>query len=164
MISNINQLIQNSNEALSGDPWIGESLMTKLKGIDFSLVNSTLPYSQKSIAKIVKHILEWRIFIYEKLKGNELFDIPLNSEKDWSDITLKNESDWNQLMVELVATQTKIIDLLLQNNDHFLKTQTPGKTYRIQYMMNGLIEHDTYHSGQIGILHSLLKSYKTNMA
>ena len=50
------RLISSLRETFSGEPWYGNSLMKKLKEIDFKIVNETPAASSNSIAKIVQHM------------------------------------------------------------------------------------------------------------
>jgi uncharacterized damage-inducible protein DinB len=152
------KLIGNLNESFSGKPWLGNSLLENLNAIDYKLVNQTMGNSGNSIAILVQHIINWRIFVVEKLEGNELFEIELNSEKDWTKISVENEAEWNELLEKLASSQSQIIKILSdKTNDNFLDDITLGEKYSLEYLIEGIIQHDIYHSGQIGILNSQLK-------
>jgi uncharacterized damage-inducible protein DinB len=143
MNNKTHKLIGNLNESFSGKPWLGNSLLENLNAIDYKLVNQTMGNSSNSIAILVQHIINWRIFVVEKLEGNELFEIELNSEKDWTKISVENEAEWNELLEKLARSQNQIINILSEKTN--------------EYLIEGIIQHDIYHSGQIGILNSQLK-------
>ena len=126
--------------------------MKKLKEIDFKIVNETPTASSNSIAKIVQHIINWRIFVIEKLKGNYRFDIELNTVDDWPDIVISTELQWSDQLMKLEETQDEILKIMDVMDDEALNTQTLGRTYNLEYLLNGIIQHDIYHLGQIGIL------------
>ncbi len=93
----------------------------------------------------------------EKLEGNYLFVIEMNSDEDWTEITIKNKSEWDILLNNLTTTQKKIIEILKrQKDDKFLNSITPKREYNFKYLINGIIQHDIYHSGQIGLLYSYI--------
>ncbi|WP_430908822.1 DinB family protein [Maribacter sp. 2-571] len=155
----ISQLIDTATEYFEGTPWLGDSLMLKLNRIDFRVVNATFPNSQNSIARIVKHILNWRLFMIAKLEGDNLFDIEMNTDQDWTPITIKTEAEWNDLLHQLTETQSRLLEILQkQEKDSFLENKTLGREYSLGYLINGVIQHDTYHSGQIGLLYAYLKN------
>lgn len=152
------KLIKSLNDSFQGTPWYGESLIPQLKKIEIKSVNKTLPNSNNSIAILIQHVIHWRIFVLEKLNGNEAFDIEMNSEADWKRITIETKTEWDTLLNELVSTQNQIIDILKsQKEDSFLENKTLGKTYSFGYLIEGIIQHDIYHSGQIGLLNAYLK-------
>lgn len=155
MDNNIKQLILKLQESFDGKPWFGESLMTKLNSVDVNKVNDLPLSSQNSISRLVQHIINWRIFAIKKLQGDKDFDIEQNDTNDWTDILINNEEDWNKLKVKLQDTQDKIIRLLSSKDNSFLIQQVSGRQYNFQYLIEGLIQHDIYHLGQIGLVKRL---------
>ncbi|OEK06036.1 hypothetical protein A8C32_18545 [Flavivirga aquatica] len=154
----MNKLIDKLIESFEGTPWFGDALMIKLNMLDYKLVNETLVNSNNSIAIIVQHIINWRIFVLEKLEGNQFFDIEMNSKNDWTKITIQNKKEWDELLNKLTSTQNKLIKTLkTQNNDKLLKNMVSGRTYNFEYLIEGIIQHDIYHLGQIGLLYAQLK-------
>lgn len=159
MIPEILKQIERLNNTFYGSPWYGESLITQLKKIEVQHVNTTLPNSKNSIAILIQHLINWRVFVIEKLNGNEAFDIEMNSEADWKIITIENKTQWDDLLNELIATQNQIIDILkYQKEDAYLTNKTLGKTYTLGFLVEGVIQHDLYHLGQIGLLNSFFKT------
>lgn len=152
------QLIAKLNEVFEGTPWFGESLRSKLSEVDYQLVNKTLDHSKNSIAIIVQHLINWRVFVIQKLEGNEGFDIEMNSEEDWTMIFVENELEWKNLLKQLLETQVTILKLLdAQEDDSFLEQIVLGRRYNFDYLLEGLLQHDVYHFGQIGLLYAHFK-------
>jgi uncharacterized damage-inducible protein DinB len=54
--------------------------------------------------------------------------------------------------MKLEETQDEILKIMDVMDDEALNTQTLGRTYNLEYLLNGIIQHDIYHLGQIGIL------------
>ncbi|WP_109830085.1 DinB family protein [Reichenbachiella versicolor] len=158
MTDKLQKLINAAIESFEGDLWLGDSLMGKLNDIDFKSVNRSLPNSTNSIAKIVQHIINWRVFMLEKLNDNHSFDIVLNTDNDWTDITINSESEWKSLLEKLISTQNELIQFLESlDSDDFLNRITSGKEYSFEYLIEGIIQHDIYHSGQIGLIYASVK-------
>lgn len=83
----------------------------------------------------------------------------MNSISDWTKININTVSDWIELLNKLISTQNKIIELLEEQMiNNSLEYKVSGKDYSFEYLLNGIIQHDIYHSGQIGLLHSQLKN------
>ena len=158
MNPNIIKLIKKLNNTFQESPWQGESILTQLKKIELQYVNETLSNSKNSIAILIQHLINWRVFAIEKLNNNEAFNIEMNSEADWKKISITTKIEWNALLNELTSTQNQILDILEnQKNDAFLTNKTLGKDYSFEFLIEGIIQHDLYHLGQIGLLHSYLK-------
>lgn len=144
--------ITNSIKAtFEGAPWYGESLLVKLKTINSELVNESINTSN-TIGNLVAHLIQWRLFVIEKLKGNTQFDIEINSKSDWPETTIKSKADWNHLITKLKSSQDQIIDLLSKKEDSFLNKQTSGTNYNNRTLLTGIIQHDIYHLGQISLI------------
>lgn len=151
------QLIAQLQNAFNGSPWYGDAILQRLTAIDYRKVNTSLAASN-SIAMLVKHIVNWRIFVLKKLAGDIEFDIVLNDINDWTAISIQSEKEWVDLIAELQTTQDNIIKLLRKKDDAFLKTTVPNRTYTFEHMIEGIIQHDIYHLGQIGLLDRLIRT------
>ena len=60
-------------------------------------------------------------------------------------------------MDELKGTHKKITDLLTQKKDDaFLSEIVPNRKYNFRFLLNGLVQHNIYHLGQVAYLKKLL--------
>jgi uncharacterized damage-inducible protein DinB len=150
------QIIQRLKESFDGEPWYGTSLTGVLAAIPFRHVTIKCEPSQNNIARLVTHMLNWREFAIKKLQGDGRFDIELNSNADWPESGIKNESEWNSLCQRLTESQETIIFLLSKIDETGLSKQVPGKLYDFRFLIEGLIQHDIYHLGQIALIDRLL--------
>lgn len=154
MNQRIEKLTASLEESFQGEPWLGESVMSKLKSIDWQFVNVQLPGSANSIAILVQHILNWRQLAIEKLNGNLAYDIEMNSQEDWTTVVIQSSSEWDQLLGSLQDSQSQILaKLRAQTDDQFLDTITSGRSYSFEYLLEGIVQHDLYHLGQVGLLY-----------
>ena len=154
----IKDLLNGIHESFDGSPWYGISVMEKLNGVDSQSVNVIPQNGKKSVAQLLGHMINWRVFVLKKLQGNADFDIEMNSEADWPKIEIKNEEEWDELRNELQRTQIKLVKFLNNCDDGWLETKVPGKDYNFHYLIKGIPQHDIYHLGQIGLLYGILKS------
>jgi len=144
----INKLIEKLEYSFSGSPLYGESLMAKLTKIEMEMVNFVPLGFTKSIAKLLQHIIYWRIFTIEKLTETS----GLNKLDDWSDITITSLGDWENLLGKLKVSQEELIKILKSKSDDFLIKKLPNRKYDYEYLIEGTIQHDIYHLGQIALL------------
>ncbi|RKE98127.1 DinB family protein [Ichthyenterobacterium magnum] len=159
MVNKIQKLVLKLKESFKGKPWFGDSLIHKLNKINYQDANIVVTDSSKSIAMIIQHLINWRVFVIEKLKRNESYAIIINSNCDWSEIKIESELEWTKLLNKLIFTQAEIIKILedqMINNQ--LENIVPGESYSFESLLIGIIHHDIYHSGQIGLLFAQLKS------
>ena len=59
-------------------------------------------------------------------------------------------------MAEFKAIHKKIINLLKKRDDAFLHEIVDYRKYDFRFLINGMIEHNIYHLGQIAYLNKLL--------
>ena len=143
---------------IDGIPWYGPSLLKSLQEIPASFWNQKPKGVSHSIAELVYHIIDWKVFVVEKLKGNKTYNIEMNSEKDWREsVSVSNENEKKQLIEKIKNTQSALIEILKAKTVSWLNEFVPGRDYKNLYMVNGLVQHDIYHLGQINMLYAQLK-------
>lgn len=155
MKNELNDLISKLDESFQGRPWFGDSLMRIINSVDFQLVNARPSGTQNSIARLVQHIINWRIFVIKKLERDAVFDIKRNDSNDWSEIEIRNEKEWRDLLQALQESQEKIKEILKTNDPSLLTNTVPGREYDYHYLIEGIIQHDIYHLGQIALVKKL---------
>jgi hypothetical protein len=75
---------------------------------------------------------------------------------DWRNIDPKIHT-WKKGIEQLKATHNKIIELLKQKeDDNFLGDIVPLRKYNFRFLLNGLIQHNIYHLGQVAYLKKML--------
>ncbi|MCM4155151.1 DinB family protein [Gramella sp. AN32] len=157
MENRIEHLIASLSEIFEGEPWYGDSVMKKLENLPHSIGYKTCAPQSHSVSEIVGHLLAWKKFALEKLKGNDGYDIELNSETDWPEISINTPKQWEELKRKLVSCQCGIYEQLREKGDDFLDKKVPRRKYNFDYLLYGLIQHDIYHLGQIGLIQSQIK-------
>ena len=158
MKSRIYHLIQSLEHVMHGSPWYGESIMEKLERIDYRFVNEVPAGLSNSIAHLVKHMICWRQFAIEKLIGNDQYEIRLNTTEDWPHITIQSEEQWKYLLQELQATQDQLLTQLRARNEEDLEQPCHGKSYSMGFLVDGILQHDVYHLGQVALIEKILVS------
>lgn len=154
MKSQLENIIQNLKTCFDGKPWYGIPVMEKLNAVPWQLVNDT-KYGEKSIAVLVQHIINWRIFVLKKLEGDAIYNIVIDEENDWDEIFINDEEEWKNLKITLQSTQDSLIEMLSEKTDQILGQQVPGKAYTFGPILTSIAQHDIYHLGQIAMLNSM---------
>ena len=150
--------IQQIEENFDGKPWFGTSLWKSLTSIPYQLWNTKSSQVTCSIAELIVHMIDWRVFIIEKIRGNADFHIELNSVQDWRvGVKVVTKYDKELILNELLATQKELCDLLQDKPESWLANETPGENYQNDYMIRGIVAHDTYHLGQINLIYKQVK-------
>jgi len=146
------KLIFDFNDVLDGKPWYGDAVMKKLININPEVANMQPLPSFNSIAKIVQHMINWRIFTIKKMQGDEAFDIRQDDENDWIEVHISSQEDWDLLVHKLWATQLEIIELISSKSEIFFDEKVSGRDYNFSFLLSGIVQHDVYHLGQIALI------------
>lgn len=157
MANELSLIISNLKDCFDGKPWYGVAVMEKLNQVSWEIVNEKT-YGSKTIAVLVQHIINWRIFVLKKLEDDLEFNIVKDGENDWDMIHISSQEEWNILKQELQNSQDKLIHALSKETDELLQKQVPGKAYTFGPILTSLAQHDIYHLGQIAMLNSMDKS------
>jgi len=154
MTSELEHIVHNLEECFDGKPWYGISMMEKLDSINWEIVNDKM-YGSKTIAVLVQHIINWRIFLLRKLEGDEAYDLVIDGPMDWTDTHIENEQEWEDLKLQLRQTQSALLEKLSVATAALLERQVPGKKYTFLPILTSISQHDIYHLGQIAMLNTM---------
>jgi len=153
----LNYIIEELSTVFDGKPWYGNAVLKILNDIDWRIVNDT-KYTDKSIAVLLKHMVNWRVFVIKKLQGNETYDIIIDEANDWTKLSVHNEEEWLQLLKEIVNSQEQLLNILATHDDQILLKKVPGKDYDFGSILPSIAQHDLYHLGQLAMLNVTYKS------
>jgi len=154
MKSRIDKLIFQLDNVVNGTPYYGDSVNHIIDLITSEQANNSINDGH-SIAQIMKHMLSWRLYAIEHLKGNDDYDIELGSNIDWPDIIINSSSEWNELKQEFKQSHETLIELLKEKDDNWLSIKLPRKEFSYNFMLKGIMQHDLYHIGQVNLLKNL---------
>ena len=108
-----------------------------------------------TVDEYVNQLPEDRQFVIEKLNGNTAYEV-WETDLDWVKIPELNESEWQNLLAELIENQELLMQTISDKAEEFMETKVEGRNYNFRLMLNGIIQHDIYHIGQISIVRKLV--------
>jgi uncharacterized damage-inducible protein DinB len=147
-VSRISRLFQETYE---GSPWHGSPVKQVLKGISARQAAMQVLPDTHTIWELVRHIIAWRNFAFQKMAGDKTFDI-LHAEQDWPYIQEMDEKSWQKDLLALEYSQQTLLQALYKMNNGNLQEIVPGRQYTFYTMLHGIMQHDLYHTGQIALL------------
>ena len=136
----------------SGNNWVTENLEQKVFSLPSEKAMNKPDGHSHSVAQLVAHMHAWRNFVLQKLEGNDEFDIEDNSDSDWPPA-----SDWDAIKKDFENGHQKLIVAIKKFPVERLNSLVPGRKYSYLFLINGIVEHDYYHYGQIGSVMAALK-------
>ena len=152
----IENFTRQLNEIQDGSLWFDQSFKNKLENLSAEDAFKRPISSVHSVAEHVSHMLEWRKECILRYKGGktDLMDSPY----DWKSNIELQEIGWANLKEALYASTVDLINLIHNNNDKYLETRFFDTDYNFKYLLEGIIHHDLYHLGQIGVTIKLLRA------
>src|SRR5258705_2279441 len=140
---------------LSSQPWFGRSVYEILEEVDETKAYTRPNGTEHSLMDLLWHMNTWAEFTLANLEKRNPKELKAIEANDWRDIDPKKHT-WKDGLEQLKATHAKIIELLNQNDDSFLSDMVPNRSYNFHYMLNGLVQHNIYHLGQVAYLKKML--------
>ena len=146
------RVVKQLSDFYNGDSWVTDNLTAKVFSLGPDIAFKKPLGHSHSIGQQVAHILAWRNFVVQKLTRNDDFDIEDNSLSDWPE-----PGDWNALVVEFETGHNNLLAAIKSFPGDQWHSTVPGRSYSFMYLINGIVEHDYYHYGQIGSILAAIK-------
>ena len=155
MNKEVQSIIRNLQNTLSGDPWFGRAVYPILKEVDESKAYINPGNSGHSLIKLLYHMITWAGFTLGKLDIHADADLTQSEDLDWREINPAIHS-WTTGLEKFMKIHEKIISVLETKEDAFLAGMVAGREFNYRFMLNGLIQHNIYHLGQVAYVKKLL--------
>ncbi len=147
------RIIRLFEAGYNGSPWIDVNLVDTLQNISAAQALKKITPSSNSIWEITNHIINWRKNVLQRVQGKEIktpshnyFVVVKNGTKD----------EWQKTLEELTLTQTDWITFLKKVKEvDFDRVYAPNQMNYYEHIQ-GILQHDAYHLGQIVMLTKLL--------
>ena len=159
----INNLIIQFQTIQNGHNWVGSSYTSMLAKVPEDHYFESPAEGLHSVAALFSHMNLWRHEAIIKIKtgkGEKTDDCPEN----WLDIESLKAKGWAAIKSEHDSSIAELISLLKERDDAFLKQEYYDPDFKGNYtydwLLNGLLHHDVYHLGQLGIVMKFLKQSK----
>lgn len=149
-------LIKQLHDLLHGPLWLDEHFDKKLNSIsaEEAFVNP-IP-GLHSVAELLSHLNVWLRACMDRMTGieNNLKD---NSPDDWKSNARLKADGWEVLKEEFFDLHDELIRLIETSDDAFFEQTYHGSAFTYSDIMHGLIHHNAYHLGQMGLTIKFLK-------
>lgn len=107
--------------------------------------------------ELVLHMSAWAGFGIARLTGQETFD--LDPAQDWPEAPRVGTPDsWREVTDELRDSYARLADLVRVMPPEALLAPVAKRDYNVATLLNGIVEHGTYHGGQLALLAKALDS------
>ena len=147
-------LKQELENVLTGEPWYGRPVYSIIEQVSFEAAYEKPGSSVHSIAGIVLHMISWTEEVIDRMNG---MAAQMPSSGNWPDPGTPDEQKWQNYVHDLKLVNVNLIGVIQdfpeeQWNELINDTRgsEPVTTYKA--LIEGFIQHQVYHSGQIALL------------
>jgi uncharacterized damage-inducible protein DinB len=110
--------------------------------------------SEHSLVELLYHMLTWAEFTLNRIKKDTINDLAATEKLDWREIDPQIHG-WEEALSAFIATHQEIVAILETKTDDFLEEKVDYRNYNFRFLLNGLIQHNIYHIGQVAYLKKL---------
>lgn len=159
-MTEVSRIVDELRRAYDGDPWHGPNLTCLIDGIAADVAAAHPIPGAHSILEIVLHIAAWMGEARERLIGAPPGQ---PAEGDWPDHGDTGEVGWKLAKSKLAAAHEALLraldttpeDQLWQVVGSQVRDRADGTGTSYYVLLHGVVQHNVYHSAQIGALRRL---------
>jgi uncharacterized damage-inducible protein DinB len=140
----------------SGDPWIEVNFLQTLQTLNAKEAARTVG-NLNSIWAIVNHVIAWRETLLKRI-SNE--NIPSPGDNFFGPIDDLSPLAWEETLARLQSSQDALLFYFSSQNPDMNEHPNRGGYSRFE-LIQGILQHDVYHLGQIVLIKKLLQQGKT---
>lgn len=152
-MNDVEFLADQLQRAYCGEAWHGPALRQLLEGIGAEQAAAKPSAQVHSIWEIVMHAGAWVNAVRRRLAGEV---VELSPEQDWPAIDGGSEEAWRRTLSALDDEQSHLREAIRALPEAALKSRVTETNYSVRFMLNGVIQHDLYHAGQIALLKKMV--------
>lgn len=135
---------------VTGPMWHGPSLSEVLKDVTPEQALAHAINGAHSIWEIVVHVTVWADVARARIQGERLGE--LSPQEDWPLVSASSDAAWRAALERLHDSYRALSETVAALDEEALRTKPKGLGYTLSTLINGAIEHGTYHGGQIALL------------
>jgi uncharacterized damage-inducible protein DinB len=155
-MTRLDQLAKHIERTVTGPLWHGPVLDDVLAGVSAEQAAAHPIAGAHSIWEIVLHVAAWAEIARARLDGRATADPP--PEVDWPPVRDTDAQDWDAALHRMRESHRDLAMRVRQLDDGTLDDRVPGLEYPIWILLHGIVEHGTYHGGQIMLLKRALRA------
>ena len=159
------ELLDTLRRSFDGNAWHGPALQDALADVTADEASWRPAPDVHSIWEIALHVAGWAEEVASRLQGNTPKE---PSSGDWSEVVEPGNADgWADVVQRVFSARDSAIAaaLTLEEADLDIMSGTSidpplGTGFSRAGLIEGLAQHNAYHTGQISLLKKMIRSYQ----
>lgn len=155
-----NRIVDQIRRGYDGDAWYGSSTTQILAGLTADEAAKRPVANAHRIWEIVLHLTAWKREVTKRLAGARA---GLPEEGDWPEISDMSEPSWqtarralDEAHRALLEAAGSVGDQRLDDPSNDTRDRAAGTGVSLYVLLQGIVQHDAYHAGQIALLRKAL--------
>jgi len=148
------RLAHHIKRTVTGTMWHGAALAEVLDDVTPEQAATRPIAGAHTIWELVAHVTAWAEIARARVHGERLGDP--SPDEDWPPVTSTSEADWAVLLRRMSDSHRALAHDVRKLDDAAIEAIVPGLEYSMSNLLHGVIEHGTYHGGQIALLKKAL--------
>ena len=149
-MSRARHLGSSLERTVTGPMWHGSALAEVLEGVTAERAAARPIPGAHTIWEIVLHIIAWAEIARARLRGESTGDP--TPEQDWPPVTATDAAAWQRTLERLGACHRELAADVRGLDEARLDQKVGNLDYSADVLLHGIVEHGTYHGGQIALL------------
>jgi uncharacterized damage-inducible protein DinB len=156
-MSRATRLANHIERTVTGPMWHGPALAEVLEGVTAGQAGKRAIAGTHTIWELVLHITAWAEIARQRVEGQGTGDP--TAAQDWppapvsgSDLDLRSDPAWAAAVERLKEVHLQLAADARVLGEAQLNAKIPELDYTVHDLLHGIIEHGTYHGGQIALL------------
>jgi len=148
-MNEIERIVDQLDRAWQGPAWHGPSVQEVLAGIDaMAAARRPIPGSH-TIWEITEHIAAWEDIGRRRIEGEI---VTATDAMDWPPVSDFSAESWQRTRERLAAGHERLWRTIAAFPEDKLDQIRPDGETSWYVLIHGIVQHDLYHAGQIGLL------------
>ena len=149
------RLANHITRTVTGPMWHGPALAQALNGVSHEQAARRPVAGAHTIWEIVLHVTAWADIARARIQGKRTGD-PTPAE-DWPPVGATGEAEWHAVVERLRDSHRALARDVRHLDERAIGEKVAGLDYTVSNLLHGVIEHGTYHGGQIVLLGKVLE-------
>ena len=152
-MSELERLADQLKRAFEGNAWHGPSVMEILNGVTAQQASTRAFPAAHTIWELALHIGAWERACLNRLQGQRA---ELTDAEDWPPVSDPGDQAWQQLKLTLQHGNQQLRNAVQGLTEERLDQPILPGMPSVYITVQGVVQHDLYHAGQIAILKKAL--------
>ena len=148
-MSEVERMADQLDRAWRGPAWHGPSVQEVLAGIDAAAAARRPIPDGHTIWEITEHIAAWEHIGRRRIEGEI---VTATDAMDWPAVSDFSAESWQRTRERLAAGHERLRGTIAAFPEAKLDQIRPDGETSWYVLIHGIVQHDLYHSGQIGLL------------